>query len=228
MQQCLWEQRIWPAFNDKPKISGHPPIPIIRKSYVICASLCNLGLDTSAVTGAKSCTLAMNTWSVLQSPSCSNFLRMRHPDFISHKLPTAFSPARSRVSLNILAFESAWVTRVTLDYLAQTQQDIQYIPDTTPKCCDISDTWHFTTKSITTATLPWISATQLLRFRWAKTGINLGFGEVFDQQKYQKAWHDLITIDLIIITCPYSSNCMLFKYCQHLAAICFSSEFHGV
>ena len=98
----------------------HPPIPIIRKSYVICASLCNLGLDTSAVTGAKSCTLAMNPWSVLQSPSCSNFLRMRHPDFISHKLPTAFSPARSRVSLNILAFESARVSNTSNTWLPVT------------------------------------------------------------------------------------------------------------
>lgn len=126
----------------------HPPIPIIRKSYVICASLCNLGLDTSAVTGAKSCTLAMNPWSVLQSPSCSNFLQMRNPDFISHKLPTAFSPARSSVSLNILAFESARVNNTwlpvanTTGYLIRTRYD----PDTTS---DMSDMWHFKTKSHT-------------------------------------------------------------------------------
>lgn len=111
----------------------HPPIPIIRKWYVMCASLCNLGLDTSAVTGAKSCTLAMNPLSVLQSASCSNFLRMRNPDFISHKLPTAFSPARSSVSLNILAFESARVSNTWLPatnatgYLMHTDIPLQML-----------------------------------------------------------------------------------------------------
>lgn len=107
-----------------------------------------------------------------------------------------------------------WVTRVTLDYLSQTQQDIQYIPDTTPKCCDISDMWRFITKSHTkiyhTATLPWISTTQLLRFRWAKTGIHLSFVDVFDLQQYQKAWHESILIQLYALQILPASRSHMF------------------
>ena len=79
MQQCLWEQRIWPAFDDKPKVLEAPSHPHLSK--MICLSV-QLGLGHISSDGCQIMHLGNESVvSVLQSPSsCPNFLRMLAAD----------------------------------------------------------------------------------------------------------------------------------------------------